>query len=319
MLAPDLESEAEAITQQAGEDAAANRWWWKPPARSPTGLRWRCTRRGASAMPLPSSRPDWVVAESWRRAADGWRQGHVDCVLFAGGGAVLTELRPLFAQYRVYATSAAYETSLERTVDWTGVRIADAPWLIDAERAEFAGFAPAPAQTGTPTPPLFRRHWRGSMPSVDAARLALVAGREALPTAFDGAIGPSDAAGLAIPPHADGWRIPRTQSGQDRALTWLAPCRHNAQRHRRAFSSATPTFLMQHGLIPVERNWRCRMGEIDLIMRDGETLVFVEVRKRDSQRLAAPPAASDDKSANGLERAIALYLSKPEPHAALPR
>ena len=41
------------------------------------------------------------------------------------------------------------------------------------------------------------------------------------------------------------------------------------------FERDAETFLMQHGLIPVERNWRCRMGEIDLIMRDGETLVFV--------------------------------------------
>ena len=38
--------------------------------------------------------------------------------------------------------------------------------------------------------------------------------------------------------------------------------------------------LMREGLRPVARNYRCRGGEIDLIMRDGEHLVFVEVRYR---------------------------------------
>lgn len=42
-------------------------------------------------------------------------------------------------------------------------------------------------------------------------------------------------------------------------------------------------FLQRAGLTLIERNYRCRLGEIDLIMRDGDALVFVEVRYR--QRL----------------------------------
>ena len=38
--------------------------------------------------------------------------------------------------------------------------------------------------------------------------------------------------------------------------------------------------LATDGLQPVQRNYRCRWGEIDLIMRDQQTLVFVEVRFR---------------------------------------
>jgi putative endonuclease len=38
--------------------------------------------------------------------------------------------------------------------------------------------------------------------------------------------------------------------------------------------------LLARGLVLMERNFRCRLGEIDLIMRDGQTLVFVEVRYR---------------------------------------
>ena len=41
-------------------------------------------------------------------------------------------------------------------------------------------------------------------------------------------------------------------------------------------------YLEQHGLTLVARNFRCKIGEIDLIMRDGASTVFVEVRHRRS-------------------------------------
>jgi len=44
--------------------------------------------------------------------------------------------------------------------------------------------------------------------------------------------------------------------------------------------SRAEAFLKTQGLKLLARNWRCRFGEIDLIMRDGTTLVFVEVRLR---------------------------------------
>jgi putative endonuclease len=40
------------------------------------------------------------------------------------------------------------------------------------------------------------------------------------------------------------------------------------------------SFLQGRGLKTVQRNFHCRMGEIDLIMLDGQTLVFTEVRYR---------------------------------------
>lgn len=39
-------------------------------------------------------------------------------------------------------------------------------------------------------------------------------------------------------------------------------------------------YLSRHGLQLIQRNYQCRMGEIDLIMRDKNCLVFVEVRYR---------------------------------------
>ncbi len=43
---------------------------------------------------------------------------------------------------------------------------------------------------------------------------------------------------------------------------------------------AAEQYLLQQGLILLQRNFWCKLGEIDLIMRDGEQLVFIEVRFR---------------------------------------
>jgi putative endonuclease len=48
----------------------------------------------------------------------------------------------------------------------------------------------------------------------------------------------------------------------------------------RSAEARAEAFLQAQGLKPVARNWRCRFGEIDLVMQDGATLVFVEVRLR---------------------------------------
>ena len=54
-------------------------------------------------------------------------------------------------------------------------------------------------------------------------------------------------------------------------------------------------WLTQQGLEVVARNFRCRQGEIDLIMQDGNTLVFTEVRWR-SYRSHGGALASVDLS-----------------------
>ena len=51
----------------------------------------------------------------------------------------------------------------------------------------------------------------------------------------------------------------------------------------REAESRAADFLGAQGLQILERNWRCRFGEIDLVARDGQTLVFVEVRARGSR------------------------------------
>jgi len=52
------------------------------------------------------------------------------------------------------------------------------------------------------------------------------------------------------------------------------------QARGRAAEDAALRFLEDRGLVLLRRNYRCRMGELDLVMRDGGSLVFVEVRAR---------------------------------------
>jgi putative endonuclease len=47
-------------------------------------------------------------------------------------------------------------------------------------------------------------------------------------------------------------------------------------------------FLQQSGMSFVDRNFHCTTGEVDLIMQEGEILVFVEVKTRRSLRFGAP-------------------------------
>ena len=51
------------------------------------------------------------------------------------------------------------------------------------------------------------------------------------------------------------------------------------------------TFLMQHGLKLITQNYHCRFGEIDLVMQDGKTLVFVEVKLRSSNQFGGAAAS----------------------------
>ena len=66
--------------------------------------------------------------------------------------------------------------------------------------------------------------------------------------------------------------------------------------------------LIAHGLQPVARNYRCRAGEIDLIMRDGDCLVFVEVRFRRSSGFGGALSSVDARKRRRLTLAAEHYL-----------
>ncbi|MEM8512552.1 putative endonuclease [Massilia sp. MP_M2] len=79
-----------------------------------------------------------------------------------------------------------------------------------------------------------------------------------------------------------------------------------AQGHQ--YELAAATFLRRHRLAPVEENFRCKGGEIDLIMRDGATLVFVEVRQRASSAQGGAAASITPAKIRRLVCAAQVYL-----------
>lgn len=69
-------------------------------------------------------------------------------------------------------------------------------------------------------------------------------------------------------------------------------------------------YLQQHGLVLVERNFRCKGGELDLIMRDQQALVFVEVRKRASSRFGGAAASITASKQARLIIAAQVFLQR---------
>lgn len=69
-------------------------------------------------------------------------------------------------------------------------------------------------------------------------------------------------------------------------------------------------FLSKQGLILLERNFRLRLGEIDLIMRDGETIVFVEVKYRSSRAFGGPLEAVTFRKQQKIKLAAQTYLQR---------
>jgi putative endonuclease len=69
-------------------------------------------------------------------------------------------------------------------------------------------------------------------------------------------------------------------------------------------------WLRQSGLQLVERNYRCRGGEIDLIMQDGDQLVFVEVRFRRNDKFGGALVSVDARKRQRLAFAAAHYLQR---------
>lgn len=77
-------------------------------------------------------------------------------------------------------------------------------------------------------------------------------------------------------------------------------------------------FLQRHGLSPVAANANYRGGELDLVMRDGDALVFVEVRYRKSAAFGGAAASVDANKRRKLVLAAELFLAAHREFARLP-
>jgi putative endonuclease len=71
---------------------------------------------------------------------------------------------------------------------------------------------------------------------------------------------------------------------------------------------AAEAYFRSAGWSILERNWRAPGGEVDLIARDGDTLVFVEVKRRASGAFGGAAASVSGAKRRRLSRCAALYL-----------
>jgi putative endonuclease len=68
-------------------------------------------------------------------------------------------------------------------------------------------------------------------------------------------------------------------------------------------------YLEHHGLVVLSRNWRCRVGEIDVVATDAQRLVVCEVKTRSSERFGGPAEAVDLKKAARIKRVTQAWLA----------
>lgn len=78
-------------------------------------------------------------------------------------------------------------------------------------------------------------------------------------------------------------------------------------------------YLKKHGYKIIERNFRIRGGEIDIIALDGRTLVYIEVKTRTSHKFGLPQEAVTPWKIKFLERAAKFYRLKRKNLPALER
>lgn len=70
------------------------------------------------------------------------------------------------------------------------------------------------------------------------------------------------------------------------------------------------THLRERGLELLERNFHCRLGEIDLIMRHDGVMVFIEVRYRADGRYGSALETVDPRKRLKIQRAAGIFLSR---------
>lgn len=92
------------------------------------------------------------------------------------------------------------------------------------------------------------------------------------------------------------------------------PSRPDRQALGAAAEAAALAHLQAHGLRLLERNARFKVGELDLVMRDGDSLVFVEVRLRNARAWGDGLDSVDPRKRAKLVRAALAWLQR---HPAL--
>ncbi|MCU6434949.1 YraN family protein [Undibacterium sp. Jales W-56] len=90
----------------------------------------------------------------------------------------------------------------------------------------------------------------------------------------------------------------------------LAAVRTSRQRTGDEGEEQALAYLLKAGLTLVQRSFSCKGGELDLIMLDRATLVFVEVRKRSSRQFGGAVASITPAKQRRMTHAAQVYLQQ---------
>lgn len=92
----------------------------------------------------------------------------------------------------------------------------------------------------------------------------------------------------------------------------------NKRQKGSSYERRAADYLVGQGYEIIEMNYRCKFGEIDIIARNGEYLVFVEVKYRYSAAGGLPEEAVDWKKQRRISRVASYYCMKHGISEAMP-
>ena len=105
---------------------------------------------------------------------------------------------------------------------------------------------------------------------------------------------------------------PHYSEGSFGSLVEKKSSNQNERRNKRSLGTKheqiAAEYLKTMGYLITETNFRCRQGEIDLIARDGEYLVFVEVKYRTDGRAGEPEEAVTPAKSRTIIKVARFYL-----------
>ncbi|MGF1762321.1 YraN family protein [Aliivibrio kagoshimensis] len=76
------------------------------------------------------------------------------------------------------------------------------------------------------------------------------------------------------------------------------------------YESVAKHFLLRHNLTFIAHNFICKMGELDLIMKDSDTIVFIEVKYRDNRRYGSAEEMVHWKKQQRVKKAAFYWLKQ---------
>lgn len=85
---------------------------------------------------------------------------------------------------------------------------------------------------------------------------------------------------------------------------------NSRQRLGKSGEETVAKYLEKNGYKILIKNYRCKLGEIDIIARDGPDLVFIEVKTRSGLSYGSPAAAVNRRKQRQISRAAQCYLAE---------